>query len=180
MDPTFVGTGPNLWHVTSRRDTDQGHGINPSFDLTRSGDDGGDSFFFGNESNGTVNGNAVGNLLSNPFSLLDYSAGDQPVLYFNYFVDNDPGSDAFRVSVLNSTGVATLIASSNTAEAASPNVTELLQTPISGWRQVRLDLSAFANQDNLRLPASNMLPAVVCRGCPCRRCYHRLCESAVN
>lgn len=36
LDPGFVGTGGNLWHVTQNRSTDITHGINPSFDGSRS------------------------------------------------------------------------------------------------------------------------------------------------
>ena len=150
LDPTFIGTGTNLWHVTSNRDTDPGHGINQAHDLSRGGTDGGDSFYFGDTS-GTVPTGSIGELLSNPFSLQDYSAADLPVLYFNYFVQNDANVDAFRVFVVDNTGTETLLASSNTTEAADPAVTPLSQTGPAGWLQARLDLSAVANMDDLRL-----------------------------
>ena len=110
LDPNFVGSGSNLWHVTSNRASDAGHGLTTVFDLSRTNAslfDGGDSFYFGSALSGTVPTGSAGNLLSNPFSLQDYSAADLPVLYFNYFVNNNSGSDAFRVSVVNSSGVAT-------------------------------------------------------------------------
>ncbi len=151
LNPNFAGTGANLWHVTSRRAGDAGHGINPSFDLSRSGASGGESFYFGSETTGRAASGSTGALVSNTFSLEDYSAADVPVLYFNYFVNNNAGSDALRVSVLAPNGTATLIASSNTADAGSPTVTQLQQTAASGWRQARLNLGAFANMSGLQL-----------------------------
>jgi hypothetical protein len=35
LDPTFVGVGGNLWHVSTRHATVPGHGLNPSFDGSR-------------------------------------------------------------------------------------------------------------------------------------------------
>ncbi|MEO8164452.1 MAG: choice-of-anchor L domain-containing protein, partial [Betaproteobacteria bacterium] len=151
LDPSFMGTGLNLWHVTPRRAGDNGHGINSTFDLSRSGANGGDSFYFGSKTTGTVPAGSNGALVSNPFSLGGYSAADVPLLYFTYYLNNSAGNDALRVSVVSPSGTATLIASSNTAEAASPAVTELLQTAASGWRQARLNLGAFANMTGLRL-----------------------------
>ena len=36
LDPNFVGSGLNLWHVTANRAVDPGHGLNTVFDLSRS------------------------------------------------------------------------------------------------------------------------------------------------
>lgn len=35
LDPSFVGAGANLWHVTNRRASDPGHGLTPAFDGSR-------------------------------------------------------------------------------------------------------------------------------------------------
>jgi hypothetical protein len=154
LDPNFVGSGTNLWHVTSNRAGDAGHGLNEVFDLSRSGAsliNGGDSFYFGDETAGnSVPAGSMGNLLSNPFDLKGYSAEDLPVLYFNYFVDNDTSLDAFRISMVDASGNATLIASSNTSDTTNPTVTGLAQTS-SNWLQARIELNAFAGLPSLRL-----------------------------
>ncbi len=63
---------------------------------------GGSTFYFGREATGSyglTGGNvANGSLISNGFSLKNYSAQDLPVLYFNYRLDADTG-DYFRVYV---------------------------------------------------------------------------------
>ncbi len=155
FDPTFVGAGANLWHVTSNRASDPGHGLNAAFDLSREGaaiQNGGDSFYFGDEGAGnTVPAGSMGALVSNPFDLKGYSAADRPVIYFNYFVDNNPGMDALRLSIVNASGASTLIASSNTAESSNPAVTPLQQTNFGPWRQARIELDSFAGQEGLRL-----------------------------
>ncbi len=155
LDPNFVGSGTNLWHVTGNRAANPGHGLNEVFDLSRSGanlTDGGDSFYFGDESAGnTVPAGSMGNMLSNPFSLKGYSANDRPVLYFNHFIDNNSGQDAFRVSLVDAGGNATLVASSNTSDASSPAVTLLSQASGSDWLQARIELDTFAGSETLRL-----------------------------
>ncbi len=107
---------------------------------------GSSSFYFGNEEFGGGNnssdgvgggnygqqirdynfpGGAHGTLLSNAFSLEGYVAADQPVLYFNYFLDTEdteydpnpnpinPMRDAFRVYVVNEDGETTLVGTSD-------------------------------------------------------------------
>lgn len=116
----------NLWHVTSRRGSDPGHGIGIRYNDvsdTPSPIPGGTSFYFGGEStdprfpfapgdspfgvarqdgqpvDGTYNfpGGAKGALESGAFSLTGYSSADQPTLYFNYFLATD-GVDGLIVS----------------------------------------------------------------------------------
>ena len=134
----------NLWHVSSERSTDPGHGQNalPNF---RGGTTGGQSLAFNFEPavhNGnfagaeqpaatprqdnqdvasTFNfpGGAQGVINSNSFSLQGYSPSDQPTLYFNYFseVDND-NTDRLRVYVVDESGVEHLVASNSTTRFA--------------------------------------------------------------
>lgn len=130
----------NLWHVTGNRGTDPGHGINPTFDLTRpAGTPGGSSYYFGTEPalNYDFTGGAYGTLVTNEFSLKGYSASDQPTLYFNYFLDADGGNDAFKVFAAGNNGVWSLL-STVTADSGS-------------WRQVRVSLAGLAGQEALRL-----------------------------
>ncbi len=105
----------NLWHVTDRRATDAGHGINATSNGTRPATPGGQSFYFGAETTdediianaltseyavprqdgqavrNTYNfpGGAKGAIESNAFNLTNVSAADMPTLYFNYFLNTD-------------------------------------------------------------------------------------------
>ena len=99
----------NLWHETSNRNGDAGHGLVEGFNgsgASRPTSTAGSSLYFGNERTGAAAGNknnlqtgrirdynfpggAQGTIVSNPFSLTGYTEGDQPVLYFNYFLDTD-------------------------------------------------------------------------------------------
>ena len=108
----------NLWHVTEQRDTDEGHGINETFNGTRPATEGGSSLAFNYENSvfgedypaaaerptgarldgtstqgieGSYNapGGAKGVVQSNSFSLEGYSAEDLPMLYFNYFAETE-------------------------------------------------------------------------------------------
>lgn len=121
---------------------------------------GGSSFYFGTGDGTAIPNNvpagAEGSLRSANFSLKGYSAQDLPVLYFNYFVANNPFADRFQVWVeeLNSSGTVvgqTLVASSNASEYVNPSVTQLIQTTFSTWRQARVALDQFAGKENLRL-----------------------------
>ncbi|MCU0870776.1 MAG: pre-peptidase C-terminal domain-containing protein, partial [Pirellulaceae bacterium] len=104
----FSTLDDNLWHSTTNRNSDQGHGIQDSFDGSRQAEDplGNASLYFGYENSqvqpqfgtGTAYapatqgltydfpGGAQGSLVSNPFSLQGYSSADKPTLYFNYFL----------------------------------------------------------------------------------------------
>ena len=107
----------NMWHVTNRRAEDDGHDVNATYDLSRAEPppaerddlpDGGWSFYFGDETDkasdlykdtpylgdtgtpdGTYDapGGAYGSLVTQPFSLQDYSKSDAPTLYFDYFLE---------------------------------------------------------------------------------------------
>ncbi|MAD79946.1 MAG: hypothetical protein CMJ50_03755, partial [Planctomycetaceae bacterium] len=115
----FSNLDYNLWHTTTQRSANDGHGIDAAFDESRIPEDGGTSFYFGFDSTGRNNltdsssqprncpvsdtptadaficdtydfpGGAHGSLESNPFSLKGYSSEDQPTLYFSYFLDTD-------------------------------------------------------------------------------------------
>ena len=106
----------NLWHATTARAGDLGHGISPAFDgnaarLTNAQQlAGGESFYFGlNSDTPSINGNSVtapyatnradifntyalpggayGSMTTETFSLQGYSSLDYPTLYFNYYLD---------------------------------------------------------------------------------------------
>ncbi len=139
----------NLWHVTTNRDTNPGHEVLQAFDGSRASDvrAGNSSLYFGYENPqvqsqfgvgafrpGAANftydfpGGSQGSLISNPFSLEGYSAGQRPTLYFDYFLrteDADAGGDttlddpdylmrdAFRVYVSGDDGRWSLLSTNN-------------------------------------------------------------------
>ena len=130
----------NLWKiVTSERNTDSGHGIVANHDDSRVAVDGNASYYFGSQdgSTGDVSdnhydfpGGAHGTLISNTFSLEGYSAADQPMLYFNYYLDSEPdgndyspGSrlqrDAFRVYISGDDGNWTLLGTNDSFQSRS-------------------------------------------------------------
>jgi GEVED domain/Dockerin type I domain/Bacterial pre-peptidase C-terminal domain len=105
----------NLWHQSQNRRTDAGHGLLPTPDGSRTGSDGGTSWYFGFEAPfgahpnasysvaqdpGVRNsynfpGGALGVLESRPFSLAGIASEDLPALYFNYFLETEgTNSDA--------------------------------------------------------------------------------------
>jgi hypothetical protein len=100
----FSNLDKNLWHVTTNRRGDAGHGIDVPVDGSRLNVEGGSSLYFGfqnpnangwsrldpeNRNDYNFPGGAHGSVVSNPFSLSRYSASDDPVLYFNYFLETD-------------------------------------------------------------------------------------------
>jgi hypothetical protein len=143
----FSNLDTNLWHLTNQRAQDAGHGINQPFDGSRRAVPGGNSYWFGWESQaannvsinpfytpGNVNnydfpGGAHGSLVSHEFSLKGYSADDAPTLYFNYRLETENASavlganprqfmrDAFRVFVASDDGVWHLLATNNSGRA---------------------------------------------------------------
>ncbi|NND97104.1 MAG: hypothetical protein HKN47_07240, partial [Pirellulaceae bacterium] len=186
----------NLWHVTDTRETDPGHGINP-IATYRAGSGGGNSLAFtfeddfqflypglaeypglqpridGEPVNSTYNfpGGAKGVLNSNPFNLEGYSPNDQPMLYFNYFLETDDGPDRLRIYVVTEQGVEHLVSSNSDTrflgtpddefDDPSPFVapyideidveTQQLYDNTNNWRQARVPLSEFAGERNLTL-----------------------------
>ena len=123
----------NLWHPTSARSTDAGHGVNPAVDTTRFSESGGRSMYFGLDGSAqsygqggqygvysdtwqadllanpeiaqTYNtpGGAHGSLITNSFSLAGYSYTDKPTLYFNYFLETENAGNSDAARVFAST-----------------------------------------------------------------------------
>ncbi len=117
-------------------------------------------------------GGAKGVVESNPFSLKGYAAADQPVLYFNYFLETQGtnGADALRIHVITPDGVEHLVASNNLAlrpglqddEFDDPDLTDFVDADVQQlydatnsindtWRQARVPLNDFAGMSGLRL-----------------------------
>jgi hypothetical protein len=114
---------------------------------------GGATFYFGNEATGTYGNGGPGDLISNAFSLQDYSAADKPTLYFNYRLGAGAG-DNFRVYVQRPDGSSQLVASSLASEVTS-TVTRLYNDGANPrWRQARVELDLFAGLDPLRIKYS--------------------------
>src|SRR5690606_9071323 len=106
----------NLWSVTSARQGDAGHGTVPTPTNTRDETvEGGNSLYFGYTPNdnsvsraasfngghdpsprsaGSYNiaGGAKGAIDSYAIDLSEYSLEDEPMLYFNYFLDSEDAS----------------------------------------------------------------------------------------
>lgn len=106
----------NLWHVTSARQADAGHGTLQNFNSSRlNSANAGNSLYFGFRENDSTNGRQPGiwtgvydlagqtpalnqtydlpggtrgAVESNPINLAGYSPDDQPTLYFNYFLES--------------------------------------------------------------------------------------------
>ena len=98
----FSNLQENLWNITpydsptnQHRQNDAGHGVNTVIDGSRGTDIGHSSYHFGRGvgSNYAFNGGAYGSVVTNEFSLEGYSSFDQPVLYFNYFLNADSSLD---------------------------------------------------------------------------------------
>jgi len=108
----FSAVDFNLWHATRSRETDVGHGINPTFNQNRARNPatgniarlaGGASYYFGLDqyspefapfatnpdilSTYAAPGGAYGTVTSETFDLTGYTNLDYPTLYFNYFLD---------------------------------------------------------------------------------------------
>ncbi len=131
---------PAGWSLDTSRGGDTGHGIQAAFDGSRPANPGGRSLHF-NPAAGVPN--SSNSVESNTFSLEGYAAGDLPTIYFNYLLDGAAG-DSVRINVVTPAGTTT-IASSAGAGA------NLINDPADRWRQLRVDLSAFAGQSDLTL-----------------------------
>jgi hypothetical protein len=90
---------------------------------------------------------AKGELLTHPFSLRGYSPEDKPVLYFNYYLDVVPGEDIHQVSVsiIDQSGLPQPLV------VKDAGLTNLVPGGEPQWRQARIELDQYANQENLRL-----------------------------
>lgn len=156
----------NLWHVTTNRATNSGHGV------SNNGNNGNNSIYFGNEvqsesagnKNGLTNtrvrdynfpGGAHGTIESEPFSLEGYSAEDRPVLYFNYLIDtaDDNGvtpTDILRVSIAGPDGNFDVLATNNSSFGLEEAEQQLFDDA-GQWRQARIQLDAYAGLSDLQL-----------------------------
>ena len=192
----FSNLDKNLWHVSGNRRDDAGHGIAVPVDNSRLQVNGGDSFYFGfespdanawgtldptNRNNYNFPGGAHGSLETNTFNLEGYSASDDPVLYFNYFLTTEgatynpdpynPMRDAFRVYISADNGDWQLLATNDSfrsdiwldeyqlGEGAIPQEfqeigrrgIQELYDNTNSWRQARIQLAPWAGMDNLKL-----------------------------
>ncbi len=125
-------------------------------------------------------GGAKGVVQSNAFSLEGFAAADEPVLYFNYFLEADgteldsggniAGRDALRVYVVTQDGAQHLVSSNKTARGGgafddefddptpvgqyNDNIdvdVQQLFTSTNTWRQARVPLGEFAGMPGLSL-----------------------------
>ena len=166
----------NPWDITLSRGDDVGHGINSTYDLTRSvPTPGSASLHFGSGTTGNIDhpGGAHGTVESNEFSLIGYSPEDQPMLYYTYFLATEdtsavtdaagnvtsPALDTFRVFVGDDSGQWMLLSTNNETDDPTHDFDEIDNgqgTQVGfdntgNWRQVRVDLSEFAGRDHLKL-----------------------------
>ena len=178
----------NPWYVTvpndpiNEREGDAGHGIVTPVTETREAGDGDSSLHFGNGEGNSFDtpGGSHGTIFSNPFSLADYAPEDEPVIYFNYFIDSDNSdgndmTDAIRVYIAdeshaNARGRWYLLATNNstgefddldtgddidlgldTIDIADEDLPIAELFDGAGWRQARVSLRDFAGSTGLRL-----------------------------
>lgn len=173
----------NLWHQSTRRGTDAGHGIEPTGNNSRNGMQGGTSYYFGRENVGNYDlpGGAAGAMESKTVSLAGVTAGDLPMLYFNYFLATEGASsdlgvgdtaadymrDSFRVYISGDDGQWTLAATNNDPTQSGSNAGLLddefdplltgndsvqpLFDNTGSWRQARVSLADFAGQENVKI-----------------------------
>jgi hypothetical protein len=194
----FSNLDYNLWHTTINRENDPGHGINEHLDGSRRAEEGDTSFYFGFENvtrnnvgsvqqyapqvpagqtgvnNYDFPGGAHGSIETTTFSLLGYGRDDNPMLYFNYYLETEGAGhnpntpvfmrDSFRVFVGGDDGVWHLLGTNNgnrfvpnpetppndEIDYAELRVREMWDNTDT-WRQARIPLRDFAGQDNLRL-----------------------------
>ncbi|MFK8115073.1 MAG: tandem-95 repeat protein, partial [Rubripirellula sp.] len=143
----FSNLDVNLWHRTNNLGSDPGHGSPATVDGVREQTDGQNSLYFGFDPNGNVvansqpgdwrgeldpersvgtydfPGGAQGQVESFGFDLTGYSAGDIPLLYFNYLLDTedanalidspDQARDSFRVYISSEQDRAWTLAATN-------------------------------------------------------------------
>jgi len=166
----------NPWTFTGDRAGEAGHGLNPTYDQTRiTAVPGGSSLHFGAGQTGTIDhpGGAHGSVETNEFSLVGYSAQDQPMLYYTYFLNTEDTAavtdaagivtsealDTFRVFIGDESGQWMLLSTNNETDDPTHEFDEIdlglgTQEGFDNsdvWRQVRVDLAEFAGRDNLKL-----------------------------
>lgn len=163
----FSPLNSNLWHTTSRRANDPGHGTPATRTGSSNGVPGGQSLYFGaqvGEPNYRFPGGAAGAVESLPFSLAGVTAAEAPTLYFNYYLETEAAEgpqmrDAFRVYVSGEDGVWSLMATNNDTGNvnelnAGTNVQRLFDNATddnNNWRQARIPLNQFAGRENLKI-----------------------------
>ena len=111
-------------------------------------------------------GGAYGTLTTDPFSLADYGPDTNPVVTFTYFLETDgvtsnAVTDSARVFVSSDGATWTLVASNIDTDAGfmvddqhdptRPGYVVPLADGTGQWHQATVDLSGWANMDNLRL-----------------------------
>jgi large repetitive protein len=157
----FSTLNRNLWHTTSRRGDDPGHGIEAARNNSNIAVAGGSSFYFGLEDDGRPNnltynfpGGASGAIESLPISLAGISAGELPTFYFNYFLATEGAAsdlptgnnaddymrDSFRVYVSGEDGRWVLTATNNDPVLGNSNRTSFddeLDGPLTGNPEVQ-------------------------------------------
>ncbi|MFP6676550.1 MAG: right-handed parallel beta-helix repeat-containing protein, partial [Pirellulaceae bacterium] len=103
-------------------------------------------------------GGAHGSSITEPFSLADYSAEDQPFLYFSYLINIDTISDAFRVFASADGENWGMLATTDPTEIGFGEidgtwheVQQLFNSPATHWRQARIPLHNYAGKSDIRL-----------------------------
>jgi hypothetical protein len=99
------------------------------------------------DSLGFLVGGAQGRMESEYFSLEGYSAADQPTLYFSYFQEGDTTTDAFNVYITRPDGQFDLIS----GNGPNGNGNSVTFENTGTWRQVRINLGAYAGEPELKL-----------------------------
>jgi hypothetical protein len=198
LDENLWHTTPNrpgTPNINPQRQDDAGHGLDITFDgsvkpatadaTEMEAKTGNSSLYFGDPNalvqnrkvrggNGSANsydaaGGAYGTVVSNEFSLKGYSASDQPVLYYNYFLDSEEAydnpfenagrqvRDSVKVYIAGNDGNWELVSGDYQEKFTDPlnnglnSVGSRMWDSSGSWRQVRINLGDYAGRENLRL-----------------------------
>jgi hypothetical protein len=170
----------NLFNVSNQRGGDAGHGNPGSPDGIVAPTAGGQSWHFayegGNQNpnsqyDGVTNpssqarfdagpttntynfpGGATGVLQSQPISLANIAAGDNPYFYFTYFSStesaNNTDNDLIRIKAIGDNGIWRELGN-NDVDLNSPVIFNNSATQ-TGWKQARVNIAQFAGNENVR------------------------------
>ncbi|MCX7413819.1 MAG: Ig-like domain-containing protein [Planctomycetia bacterium] len=162
----------NLWHPTTRRDGDAGHGINAAPDNSRAASPGGKSMYFGLEhfsgeggqygakaanwqqdlsanpeipNTYNLPGGAYGSLTTNSFSLLGSDSTDKPTLYFNYWLQTEDvdGRDSARAFISKDGGLNWELVATNSSEKSGIDEAD---AELPAFSSVSSSMSTLPNQ----------------------------------
>ncbi len=156
----FSSLDVDLWHATT--DASAGHATYPAYDSSRvqtvPANANNNLVFAFNNGTTTNNGNyddpggAYGSLVTQPFSLVGYSAADMPTLYFDYLLDNGATANYDTARVFASDDGVTWHLLGATVDNPNGDLPSTVDgTGTAQWEQFRLAPPAVPEQYNANL-----------------------------